>query len=239
MRTVILIASLVLIGSTSERSTQPGALGDLIVEEASIDPSAPSETGRIVVRVRNQGTRTIVAWGIRATLTDSNGVAGNAGGGIDGFEYDVRALRDDPVLRPNYTYTIRLHPSRRGFEPVSVTASPDYAIFDDNSAVGDERSIEMWFERRAREAAGWQFVERAVEEALASATAADAVLRLVDAKVAAAPKEIRDSSAGWQVPQRIRIALRSPETARSLVEELSVEAGVRGKAAAARSIRRR
>jgi hypothetical protein len=172
-------------------------------------------------------------------MTDANGVVVHSGGGTDSYEYDVVALRDDSVLRPQDTRSIRLNRGRLGFEPVSVTASPEYAIFDDNSAAGDERSIEMTFERRARQAAGWRFVERAIEEALASATAADAVLRLVDAKLAAAPKEIRDTSPGSQVPQRIRIALRSPESARSLVEALGVEAGVRGEAAAARSIRRR
>jgi hypothetical protein len=239
MRTVVLIASVVLMAGTADGSIQIGALGDLIVEEASFDPSAPSETGKIVVRVRNQGKRTIVAWGVYATLTDANGGVGRAGGGIDGFEYDVIVLRDDPVLRPNYTYTIRLHPSQRGFEPVSATAFPDYAIFDDNSAVGDERSIELWFQRRAQHAAGWRFVEGAIKEALANATPADDVLRFVEAKLGAAPKDIRDSPPGLQVVQRIRIALRSPESARSLVEELSAEAGTRAKAAAARSIRRR
>ena len=206
-----------------------------MVEEATIDLSAVEP---IAVRVRNQGQKTIVAWGVKTTLTDANGVVVHSGGGTDSYEYDVVALRDDSVLRPNDFRTIRMNRGRLRFEPVSVTATPEYAIFDDNSAVGDERSIEMRFERRAQEAGGWRFVERVIEEALASATAADAVLRLVDAKLAAAPREIRDTSAGSQVPQRIRIALRSPESARSLVAALNVEAGVRGKAAAARSIRR-
>lgn len=237
MRTVVLIASLVLTAATPDRSTQQGSLADLVVEEATIDASAHEP---VAVRVRNRGQGTIVAWGIKTTLTDANGVVVQSGGGTDSFEYDVVALRGSSVLRPNDTYTIRLGRGRLGFEPISVTASPEYAIFDDNSASGDERSIEMQFEHRARHAAGWQFVERAFEEALASTTAPDGVLRLVEAGIAAAPREIRDSPPCQQVSQRIRLALRpgSLENAFSLLQALSVEAGTRRKAAAARSIRR-
>jgi hypothetical protein len=248
MRATILMASIVIATAVPFPDGQnPGALSDLVVEEATIDlgPEVPfvpgvSGNGKIVVRVRNQGQHTIVAWAVRASVTDANGVVRGAGGGTDGYEYDVRVLPDSPVLQPGATYTIRLAGPAR-FEPVAVKATPEYAIFDDNSAVGDERSIEMQFAFRARQAAGWQFIERAIEEAPASAIAADDALRLLDAKIAGAPREIRDSAAGRQVPQRIRLALRpgSAEAARVLLEELRVEAPARHKAAASRSIRRR
>jgi hypothetical protein len=212
------------------------AVGGLIVEGATIE-SSPHHA--LAIHVRNEGTQMIVAWGVQATLTDATSVVKHVGGGIDGFEYDLRVLANDPVLRPNGSYTARFD-LPQNFEPVSVTANPTYAIFDDNSAEGDERSIQMQFEHRARDAAGWHFTERAVEEALANNTTAEDVLRFVDAKMVTASQDVRGgSTAGWQVPQRIRIALRSPDTAQSLVDELRLEAGLRAKAAAARSIRRK
>ena len=233
MPAIFLIALIVL----ARQAVQPSAVADLVVEDAWIDSSTYEP---IVIRVRNPGQRIIVAWGVRAAVADSNGVVVSAGGGTDGFEVDVAHLANNPVLRPNDSYTIRLQSTRGGFTPVSVqAASVTYAIFDDNSAAGEERSIEMTFERRARDAEAWQFVERAVADAIQQHMVAEDVLRDVDAKISAASKDIRNTSAGFQVPQRIRIALRAPETARSFVDELSIEAGVRARNAANRSSRKR
>lgn len=233
MCAIVLIASIVL----AHQAIQSNAVTDLVVEDAWIEASTHEP---IAIRVRNRGQQVIVAWGVRATVTDLNGVVVTTGGGTDGFEVGVVRLANNPVLDPNDSYTIRLSGARVGFSPVSVTtAFVTYAIFDDNSAVGEERSIEMTFERRARDAAAWQFVERALEEALANDAAPEDVLRLVEKKMAAAPKDVLNTSAGFQVPQRIRIALRDAADATALIETLKTEAGVRAKNAADRSIRRR
>jgi hypothetical protein len=233
MLVISLFFSLVMVGAASGRTSQLASPGGLVVEQATIDTA----TGTIAVRVRNEGKRTIVAWGVNTTLTDTNGATRHTAGGIDGYESDVRTVPDDPVLRPNGVYTITLDAPPR-FEPVSVTASPAYAIFDDNSAVGEERSIESWFRRRAQNAVAWQFIERTIEDARASATTPVGILQLVDAEIAAAAREIHDSRPAQEVAIRIRVALRSAETAQSLLQSLSVEAGSRRKAAASRSLRR-
>lgn len=240
MRVIALIAlSLLVPPPFLVGLTQPASLNDMIVEEAVIDSSDPSGNPKVMVRVRNQGQRTIVAWGVSASLTDSKGVVSNTGGGVDGHDWDVRVLPNNPVLLPGGIYTIRLAaPSLP--EVISVKATPAYAIFEDNSAVGEERSIEMQFQMWARYATAWQFIEEVLEEAMPSATAPDGALRLVEAAIAAAPKEMRETFPCFEVAQRIRVALRggSAQTAGALLQQLRNEIGVRRKAAASRSFRR-
>jgi hypothetical protein len=234
MRTVLATLSLMLLTSGETWAQPATAVPDLIIEEATIDPSAVEQ---IVVRVRNQGQRTIVSWGVRATLTDKHGAVLTSGGGTDAYEYNVRTIGNSSLLRPNDTHTIRFNPSRRGFQPVTVKASAEYAVFDDNSAVGDERSIEMVFERHARDAAAWRFIERTLADASMKASTPDGILFIARTEIIAAPRDISGNVPGMEVAQRIRVALRSVQESRLLLEALRDEVGPRGWNAAARSMR--
>ena len=193
MRAVVLVAAVLLTSGSSGRSIQVAA-SDLVIEEAAIDPNplhdprAPYEP--IVVRVRNQGQRNIVAWGVRATVTDANGATGSTGTGTDQFEYGMPQRRDS-MLRPNDTYVFRLNVPREVVKPVAVTATAEYVVFDDNTGAGDERSVEIVFELRARHAAAWQFIERTLTDALNAAETPDAALFVVSTTLAAGPRHCR------------------------------------------------
>lgn len=206
----------------------------MVVEHAAIDLGGRDP---IVVRVRNEGPRTIVAWGVYARLFDANDVLRETAGGKDGYEWAIRDLPDNAVLQPNDSYTIRL-PMPAKFAAVSVKALPTYAIFDDNSAVGDDRAIELRFRYRADQASAWQFIEQVVAQARASAPTADRALQIVAAQLDAAPSEIHGSFPRQEVSQRITFALKSPADAELLLQQLSIEAGTRRKAAAESSVRK-
>jgi hypothetical protein len=230
-------------GGPHEPTYQGTSVIPLIVEGVEILPADRENRSprQIAVQVRNVGTCTIVAWGLRGRVTFANGVSSAVGTGIDGYESAVRAVPDDPVLQVGAVYTIRMEiPSRDVAEPVSATAVPIHAVFDDDTAVGDDRSVDFVFRQRALNARVWQLISQALDNAADGSTDAIAALRMAQAALEAAEEADRQSLPCREVQNRIRFALTGLHAAeiQQLFGELRKEARVRSEVAAAHAVRR-
>ncbi len=157
----------------------------LVVERAEVLSSDPvtARSDRISVSVHNTTDKTIVAWGVRTQVTFADGKTNGGGVSTDGFESRGLERRDSRVIPPDGRYTIARSsfPTNRTAEDVrAVTARATFVIFDDDTALGDERSISFHFTKRADNQRAWPVIERVFAEAMART--ADPREALLDAR---------------------------------------------------------
>ena len=99
--------------------------------------------------------------------TSADGRTSYGGFGSDTYAYPVR---EDGLGGPIITgarRTVRTGPYVPG-EPVSFGARVVAVIFEDDTAVGDEKELQYLFERRALDQRTWPLVERIIAEAMAA-----------------------------------------------------------------------
>jgi uncharacterized protein (TIGR03435 family) len=146
----------------------------ILVERAFVTPANRSygSWDAISVTVHNPGPRTIVAWGVRAEVEFVDGKTRHGGGSIDGVERfgGASSAGSNPILTTDsrYTLTLGIGGNRGVVDIRRVTAEPTFVIFDDDTALGDERHIRSHFERRAHHRRDWQIVQKVFDDALAA-----------------------------------------------------------------------
>lgn len=116
----------------------------LVVEAKRVLPADPAKGGvpRFEVVVHNVSERTIVAAGIRTELKFADGFVYRSGQSADGVEFVSLPQRRPLVIAPDgrYTFWTVSWPSKRSEKDVvAITAVPTFVIFDDDTAIGDER----------------------------------------------------------------------------------------------------
>ena len=155
-RVTALLALVAGLAASAPAQAQPAPLLPLVVDEATVLPGAPGEpvTDRVSVTVRNPGTRTIVAWGVRGQVEFADGKTRPIGLSTDGAIVTLNQ-RGSSVLPPDGRYTITAdaasRPTARREDVRAVTARATFVIFDDDTALGDERSIGFHFAEACRQ----------------------------------------------------------------------------------------
>jgi uncharacterized protein (TIGR03435 family) len=173
----------------------------LVVERAEVLPSDAVTRGsdRISVSVHNTTDKTIVAWGVRTQVTFADGKTNSGGLSSDGYESRGLERRDSHVIPADGRHTIALSgfPSNRTAEDVrTVTARTTFVIFDDDTALGDERIIGFHFAKRAENQRAWPIIEKVFADALArTSDPHEALIAAAEGLDAITDEEIRRANA--------------------------------------------
>jgi hypothetical protein len=103
--------------------------------------------------------------------TSAEGRTSYGGVGSDGYASPNRQDgRGGPILPGARRIVHTGYPYRPGTseEPVSFGARVTAVIFDDDTAIGDEKEIQYLFERRALNQRTWPLVEKVIADAMAA-----------------------------------------------------------------------
>jgi uncharacterized protein (TIGR03435 family) len=211
----------------------------LVVEASRVEP-ANSPTGslqQITVSLRNTGNRAIVAWGIRTRVELADGTSHP--GGLWTDVNDVRDIQpaDRRLIPPNggYTAVVPSFPTNRAAKDVvSVAGEVTFVIFDDDTAMGDERMVRSAFERRLQSQRAWTLIEKAFTDAMAVHADPHAALVVAHQAVETiADESIKKSSAYTWTWQMLESSL-DPRYPRDFARALETTvAGIRARRAAA------
>jgi hypothetical protein len=203
------IASAVLIATATISSMRiigqtPGQI-PLRIEQPRV------VNGRVTVELVNVGTRTIVAWGVTAQVKYADGTSRGHEVMTDGFEQSVRQYPNNPVLPPGGRYVLAFATGVANVtDVVTVASAATLVIFDDDTAMGDERRLERLFADRAVNERVLQQLETVLESAVKRS--ADPLSALHDAAsqlAAIESAEVRRSPAFTEFDRKIAFALRS------------------------------
>jgi hypothetical protein len=203
----------------------------VIVESTTI---VPTESGSdapplMDVTVRNAGTSTIIAWGVWTEVRFSDGKTQTLGSTVS------------PELAPNARYTLRviMPPAKTALAAaVDAASTPTFAVFKDNSAVGDEQNIKMIFRSRAADQRFWELVDSSLRSRRQDAPSATLDALLSDLQTIS-DKEVLASVMYARVKDELTRSLlgRSREPLAAVVGRLAQEASGGRQAAALHSQR--
>jgi uncharacterized protein (TIGR03435 family) len=234
----------VLVIENAANPNKPEPL-PLVVERAEVLPIDPSTrlSDQISVSVHNASDKTIVAWGVRGQATFADGKTSIVGNSSDGVEYRDLARRDSRVLPPDGRLTINaggLSNRRQAKDVRAVTARATFVIFDDDTALGNERDIKFFFEKRAANQRAWPVIEKAFADAMARTADPRAALIGADQGLESITDEsIRQSYAFTGIRRDLAMNLRLTPNPAALLQRLVDEIRLRREAADAHFQRRR
>lgn len=188
---------------SSVASAQSPQTTPIVVESVRINQPAREGLPReVAITVRNTGARTIEAWGVTGEVRYANGITRPLGVSTDTYE---TALLPE-AMRPPAGVSKRLPPGGRAtitasvpdvalVAPADAAAFPSFAIFEDDTAVGDEALIEYTFARRRVNQRAWRLADEALTTTLARGLPADQVLAAIVDAMNAADNELKNSVA--------------------------------------------
>jgi uncharacterized protein (TIGR03435 family) len=234
----------VLVVEGAANPNKPDPL-PLVVERVEVLPIDPSTrlTDQIAVSVHNAGDQTIVAWGVRTHVAFADGKKSTGGLMTDVFESRGLARRDNRALPPDGRLTVTagsLSNRRPAKDVQSVTARSTFVIFDDDTALGDERDIKFFFEKRAANQRAWPVIDKVFADALARAADPREALLESDRGLEAITDEgIRQSNAYMGIRRDLTTNLRITRDPAALLKRLVDEIRLRRAAADAHFQRRR
>ena len=182
-------------------STPPPSPLQLVVERTELaDPFRAGEPPRgLNVTLFNPGPKVVHGWSVQTMATFADGHTSYGGAGSDGHAYPVREDgRGGPIVVGGRRLFHSGYSTRVGTAdvPVSIGARVTAVIFEDDTAVGDEREIEFLFARRAANQRTWPRIETIVAAAMAEGAEPRAVLeRIASALAAITDKEFQTTDA--------------------------------------------
>jgi hypothetical protein len=172
---VVAILTALLLIAWAGFAPQPrlAAATQLVVERTELsEPFKPGEPPRgLTITLFNPGPKTIHGWTVHSMATFADGYTSNGGHQADSYAYPVRAdERSGPIVADarrvlHSGYSIRTGTTQ---VPVAFGARVGAVIFEDDTAVGDEKDIQTLFERRASNQRAWPVVEQLVDAAVAA-----------------------------------------------------------------------
>ena len=192
----------------------------LVVERAAV------VDGRLHVVLFNPGSVQAVGWGISATVTYVDGSSERLGASCDAYPELVAPKPISRLVGPGGRTDIRIGAPAKGPEHVAhVTAVTTFAIFENDSAIGDEKLIESYFQRRAVDERVWTEVEKVVADAALISVDAlsgieDIQARLMLIKDAAVQQAPSFHSFQREVATALRVAGRDLIIARRQMDSL-------------------
>lgn len=190
----------------------------LVVERVEFVPSGTVPDGRwgTEVTLFNAGPRTIHAYGFRTVLTLPDGKLAQGGQSTDAYE--TRERHSHPGYEDECSGPLaarrRCRASstpRAAIDPVSAKAFVSFMIFEDDTAVGDEREIEFYFRHRALNHRAWPVIEGILNEALAASSDPLMVLFEFRERLArVADGEVKLSRAYQEMDRHLAINMKIP-----------------------------
>lgn len=182
---------------------QPGPSLPLVVERTAVIDR------QVSVTVRNIGSRTITAWGVRGRVTYTNGASevvemfsdGSIGGFRDGPADTARTFASGSTVIGGIG-------SRLRDSVVSgISISPAAVVFDDGPAVGDEQVIRRVFALRGRERRALHLVDTVLSEEVSQRADAWSAITAAQRRLdEVADDEIRQSVAYRNVRRNLSLA---------------------------------
>ena len=164
----------VALAAAQAPATPAGPL-PLVVERVEILPAdtASGQPAGAYVTLFNAGSKTIHAFGFRTEVTRADGRIDRGGVATDRYENPDEpqgrvSMRGDcgGALPPGRRCTMWTTPGGVA-QAVSAAGFATFAIFADNTAVGDEAEIAFYFQQRALNHRAWPVIERIVANAVA------------------------------------------------------------------------
>ncbi len=153
-------------------SAQPQKI-PLIVERVEIVPARNGLAPDVAVTVRNIGTDIIEAWGVAGEARYENGVTKPFGVSADAYE----AMSLPESLRPPANRSKRLPSGGTAtittmvstvppMQATDAAAYPTFAVFENDTAVGDEPLIQHTFSQRRLSQRVWRLASETLKSAL-------------------------------------------------------------------------
>ena len=216
------------------RAAPPGPM-QLVVERTELSqPDRPEEPPRsLIITLFNPGPRTVHGFFVQSMTTSVAGRTSYGGVGSDTYAFPVRDDgRGGPIL-PGARRTVHTgYPYRPGTgeEPVSFGARVEAVIFEDDTAVGDEKEIQYLFERRALNQRTWPLVEKVIADAMAAGGNPQTVLERIASALEALSDESFQRTDAHAASRTLWINLKHTRDPALLLE--TFVADVRGKRAA-------
>jgi hypothetical protein len=183
----MLLTLLAAVQQVVPATPRPVSPVQLVVERTELaDPVAGGST--LVITIFNPGPKPIHAWALRTMVTFADGQTRTSERWSDACESPFREDGSSGPLLPGMRRILR---SGAGFRtgpegPVAVGAGVNAVIFEDDTAAGEEKNIELLFAQRAENQRTWPVVEQIVREALTEGGEPDAVLERMETALKAA-----------------------------------------------------
>jgi uncharacterized protein (TIGR03435 family) len=235
----------VLVIEDAANPNKPDPL-PLVVDRAEVLPIDPLTrlTDQIAVSVHNAGDKTIVAWGVRTHVTFADGKTSLGGVMMDHVESKALPRHtDSKILSPDARMTINaggLSNRRPAKDVQGVTARSTFVIFDDDTALGNERDIKFFFEKRAANQRAWPVIEKVFADAMArTADPREALIGADQGLESITDEGIRQSYAYTGIRRDLATNLRLTRDPPALLKRLVDEIRLRRQAADAHFQRRR
>jgi hypothetical protein len=239
-RFVIAITLVVAVAASRppSQAQQPPAI-PLVVEHVQVVPPLGGGHSQLAITVRSTATRVIDAWGVSGEMKYADGFTQHLGTGVDSYERPFLPVShqppDDHRVPPGGVVTLTTTPAYTPgrLTPVSATASVAFVIFDDDTAVGRESSIEGRFRQRRLHAQLWEIADTLLTSARAQGLGVEQTFRVLLEALGTGERQASDSL----VTQMIRGVSRFPSEV--ALQRLRADASTRRAAAEAHSQRRR
>jgi hypothetical protein len=207
-----LIAASIAVALTVNAQDQHSAL-PVVITQMWIETrdGLPNGAGMVRVELLNTGQRTILAWGVRFVLKRPDGsTVSSSGLGLD----SASVLPEDrnASIAPGRT----AHNSGGGASAPADTLFSDaavtFVIFDDDTALGDEREIASIFAQRRRRQIFWQKMQAILDGATSHETDPSGVLsRIRQGMEAESDPKFREG--GWYNEILARMSARRMDVA--------------------------
>jgi len=221
-----LVARLVVAAGAIAQAQSPTPLSSpfqLVVERTELaEPSTPGEPPRgLTITLFNPGPKVVPAWAVQTMTTFANGYTSYGGVASDGHAYRVREDgRGGPIVVGGRRITHTGFSSRAGTAdpPVSFGARVIAVIFEDDTALGDEREIQFLFARRSANQRTWPRVEKIVAAAMAEGGDPRAVLERIASALEAITDEDFQSTDARSAGRTLRLNLKHTKDPAALLQ---------------------
>lgn len=195
-------------------------------------PSPGGDT--IDVELTNHGSKTAVAWALKYQYPPS---VGRSGGAIEQDFYPqlvTPGKGDSPgPIEPNKSRVVLTVPSDAYAGATLVAVS---VVYDDGTAVGDERQIRPIFDRRTSDARTWKELSATLNKLARGRVSAATVQSALDS-IEATP-QAEGSGKRQLVIKNLALLLKSPSTLESGLKSFAAKANRYAEAAAVHAVRR-
>jgi hypothetical protein len=194
-------------------SAPPPSPLQLVVESTELtEPLRPGEPSRgLNVTLFNPGPKVVHGWSVQTMATFADGHTSYGGNTSDGHAYPVREDGSGgPIVVGGRRHLRSGYSSRAGATdaPVSIGARVTAVIFEDDTAVGDEKEIEWLFARRALNQRTWPRVEEIVTAAIAEGGEPRTVLERIASELDAIKGEDSQGTDAWAAGRTLSMNLK-------------------------------
>jgi hypothetical protein len=159
------IAVILSLAAQDQRAALPLEVTRLSIEPCDLHQP---ESGNPRVEVRNTGQRTILAWGVKFDLKQPDQEPERSGVSIDGALTPPESRKSSLAPGATAANLNAANPCGGRVVPVSTIISGGlvtFVIFDDDTALGDEREISFAFDHRGNMQIFWLKMQAILDDA--------------------------------------------------------------------------